>query len=59
MPEKFAEAFLTGKTLTQGVKSWLHKSQWQSPTEFTGLTVFPRVVEQNSMNKICVPKYNL
>lgn len=58
-PEKFAGASLTGKSLMQGVESWLHKSQWQTPTEFTGPTVFPRVVEQNPMNKICVPKYNL
>lgn len=43
----------------QGVESQLHKSQWQTPIDFTEPTIFPRVLAQNSMNKIFVPKYNL
>lgn len=42
----------------QGMKSWLHKNQWQT-IEFTGPTIFPGVVEQNSMSKIYVPRYIL
>lgn len=43
----------------QGVKSWLNKSQWQAPIEFTGPTVFSRVVKEAPMNEGRVPKYNL
>lgn len=59
IPEKFSGAFVTENSLMQGVESRLHKNQWQTPGDFTGPTIFPRVVTQNSMNKICVPKYHL